>query len=337
MMESRDTLHSEYLALAPSLSRLQKAMIEQLDHLVTSCGLTLGVPIESRIKSWDSIAEKLERKRLNPKSLNDIDDLLGLRVIFLFQRDLEPFHKAIGETFHVLSEEDTSHRLSDAQFGYKSRHYIASMPSEWDSLPSLKGLTAHRVEVQVRTLAQHIWAVASHKLQYKREEGVPLPLRRSIYRVSALLETVDLEFTRVLDERDKYIKTQSILAAEDDKLDVSIVETVLDELLPAENKDNGAEDYSDLLVDIRHFDIGTRGALRTLLSANLVAVLQADAELVQIKQVSDDEQDFDEQGESLTERLNRGVFYTHVGLARQALCEQFGDKAVRDWQNARDL
>lgn len=55
-----------------------------------------------------------------------------------------------------------------------------------------------KAEVQVRTVTQHVWAAASHVLQYKQEASVPLPVRRSIYRVSALLETVDLEFERVL-------------------------------------------------------------------------------------------------------------------------------------------
>jgi ppGpp synthetase/RelA/SpoT-type nucleotidyltranferase len=33
------------------------------------------------------------------------------------------------------------------------------------------GLGGLRAEVQVRTTAQHIWAAASHKLQYKHEES----------------------------------------------------------------------------------------------------------------------------------------------------------------------
>lgn len=320
----------------PSLVRLQRAMAEQLDHLVTSCRLTLGVPIESRIKAWDSITEKLERKRARPKSLNEIEDLLGLRAIFLFQRDLETFHNSISSTFKILSAEDTSERLTDAQFGYKSRHYILTMPEAWAEIPSLQGLTGRKVEVQVRTLAQHIWAAASHKLQYKHEESVPLPLRRSIYRVSALLETVDLEFSRVLEERDEYIRTQLERAMAHDTLDVNIVEAILDDVLPAKSKDDGAEDYSELLVDLQHFHIDTRVALQTLLSEHLDAILHADAREVRNKLGGDEEEDYDEEpGERLSDRLTRGVFYTHVGLTRQALGEQFGEENVREWLVSR--
>lgn len=312
-------------------------MVEQLEQLVISYGLTFGVPIESRIKSWDSIEEKLERKRLKPKSLSDFDDLLGLRVIFLFQRDLEPFHNAISETFKITSVEDTSLRLADAQFGYKSRHYLASLPHEWEQIPSFKGLTKLGVEIQVRTLAQHIWAAAAHKLQYKHEGGVPLPLRRSIYRVSALLETVDLEFTRVLRERDDYVRTQAATAAEADKLDVTIVEAVLDEMLPAKSKDAGGEDYSDLLVDLERFNISTRGALKSLLAEQLEAIMRADANEVRSKVGDNDNvaDDLNDHGEHVVDRLARGVYFTHVGLARRALSERYESNTVQEWLLSR--
>lgn len=329
-MARGSTLYSEYLDLAPSLARLQRAMVEQLDHLVGACGLTLGVSIESRVKTWSSIAEKLERKRLEPKKLDEIEDLVGLRVIFLFQRDLELFHCHLGKTFNVVSAEDTSERLADAQFGYKSQHYILSLPAEWDRIPSLNGLTLQKVEVQVRTLAQHIWATASHKLQYKHEESVPLPLRRSIYRVSALLETVDLEFTRVLEQRDEYVKKQAVQASAEDGLDVNVIESVLDEILPAKNKDAGAEDYSELLVDLQHFNIGTRGALASLLSTHKSAILSADAQEVRRRSGSR-HADNSEAGERLTKRLAQGIFFKHIGLVRAALSEQFGNTTVQAW------
>lgn len=344
-MARKSNLHSGYLELLPQLNRLLRSMEDQLAHLVHLRGLTLGVPIESRVKTWSSIAEKLERKRLRPKELGDISDLLGLRVIFLFQRDLDSFHAALSETFTVLSSEDTSGRLSESQFGYKSRHYLLTLPSNWEQVPSFHGLTRHRIEVQVRTLAQHIWAAASHKLQYKNEESVPILLRRSIYRVSALLETVDLEFSRLLFERDAYVASQAFSSADSDALDVTIVQTVLDDVLPEQSKSRNREDYADLLIDLLHFNINTRGSLRSLLSKHLRSILAADAKEVS-RRLTDggaDDDDDDNQDESdshgfkefVSDRLARGVFFTHVGLTRQALGEEFGDDVVNEWQLSR--
>lgn len=333
-MTRHGTLYTEYLNCTPVLSRLQRVMVEQLEHVVVSCGLTLGVPIESRVKTWNSIAEKLERKQLAPRNLGEIGDLVGIRIIFLFQRDLEKFHTTLSTTFDLLSAEDTSERLTDAQFGYKSRHYIINLPKAWELIPSFNGLTEQRVEVQVRTLAQHIWAAASHKLQYKHEESVPPPLRRTIYRVSALLETVDLELARVLDDRDKYVQAQASLGAADQKLDVTILEAVLDEILPTKSKDSELEEYSDLLADLQHFGVESRGQLRSLLSEYLEQIMLADGNEVRSKRDGDgdyNDDDSEGSGERVTKRISRGVFFTHVGLARQALCEKFGDEEVRDW------
>lgn len=333
-MTRHNPLHNEYLNSTPLLSRLQRVMVEQLEYVVGECGLTLGVPIESRVKTWSSISEKLERKGLAPTSLSEISDLVGIRIIFLFQRDLDIFHMTLGRTFELLSAEDTSERLSDAQFGYKSRHYMINLPNAWEGIPSFNGLTGQRVEVQVRTLAQHIWATASHKLQYKHEDSVPPPIRRSIYRVSALLETVDLELARVLDDRDKYVQAQAAFGAADKRLDVTILESVLDEILPANNKDSELEEYSDLLVDLQRFGVESRAQLRSLLTEYLEPILLADAAEVRSRHESGggyDDDDTEHSGERVINRLSRGVFFTHIGLARQALCEKFGDEEVRQW------
>jgi hypothetical protein len=51
-----------------------------------------------------------------------------------------------------------------------------------------------KAEIQIRTVLQHAWAAISHKLQYKREDDVPAPLRRKLFRLSALFELADDEF-----------------------------------------------------------------------------------------------------------------------------------------------
>lgn len=87
-MESHE-LQSDYDAHVVNAKRLQQALIEQFDHLFTEHEIGLGVPMEGRVKSWASVAEKLERKALSLASVTDLDDLIGIRVIVLFHRDLE--------------------------------------------------------------------------------------------------------------------------------------------------------------------------------------------------------------------------------------------------------
>lgn len=195
---NEDALSREYSVIAPTAARFASTLQEQLEMMLATGNLTLGVPIEVRVKEWESIADKIARNRLKLTSLRELTDLVGLWLILLFKRDLPAVQDLISESFSVVSHEDTSARLSETQFGYQSVHYVIKLPGDWLRVPTLADFTGLRAEIQVRTLAQHIRAAASHKLQYKSESNVPAPIRRSIYRVSAILETVDLEFERVL-------------------------------------------------------------------------------------------------------------------------------------------
>ncbi|MBC8276096.1 MAG: RelA/SpoT domain-containing protein [Chloroflexi bacterium] len=316
--KSDDWLRRDCEQLTPLANKYALALREQFEQLLITHDLTLGVPIEYRVKTWDSISEKTERLKLSLSSVRDLDDFIGLRLILLFTRDITKIHELISETFEVIQYEDTGGRLAETQFGYQSVHYAIGLPQSWLKIPSFREFGGLRAEVQVRTLAQHIWATASHKLQYKQATSVPPPVIRSIHRVSAILETVDLEFERVLQERDSYI-TSIDSSKMDVKLNVDLVQRILDELLPSQNKME-SEPYANLLQDLLQFDINTAGKLRQLTMSNLDKALEEDRRIVTKRLNS---KDFS--GTS-RERCESGVFYTHVGLAREAAYQQFGER-----------
>ena len=180
-------LHGDYLCQMPSIQRFADGVKTQLLELFSQHSIILGVPIELRIKSWESVTDKVSRNSLELEHVAELDDLVGLRLILLFKRDLERACSAIADTFAVQSKEDTADRLGETQFGYQSLHYIVKIPNQWQSLPTFRDSDCFCAEIQIRTLAQHIWAAASHRLQYKQESGVPFPVRRAIHRVSASL------------------------------------------------------------------------------------------------------------------------------------------------------
>jgi putative GTP pyrophosphokinase len=306
---SVEKLKSEYLSTRSKAQRLCEALMTQIETLVGSNEIALAVPLESRVKTWDSIEEKISRKSLQLEEIADLDDLVGMRIILLFRRDIIAADKVIREHLKVLHAEDTSQRLSETQFGYQSQHYIVTLPENWLRLPSYSEFANLKVELQLRTAAQHIWAASSHKLQYKNESSVPPTLRRSIHRVSALLETVDLEFERLLDERQSYVELELTTTKKNETLNVDILSRVLGELLPAKNRGND-ESYADLLDDLLHFNVETEKDLRSLLNKHMSAVTEIEAETAREKGVEH--------------------FYRHVGLARRALRFEFGDKALNE-------
>lgn len=309
-------LKLNYVRVEPRAKRLKSALSTELDHLLAKEGVTLGVPIEARVKEWSSIEEKINRKSLDLTNIEDLDDFVGIRLILLFRRDLIAVDKLLRTALNIKSSEDTSLRLADTQFGYQSQHYIIEVPATWLKIPSWGDFGGIRVEIQVRTLAQHIWAAASHKLQYKHEASVPLPLRRSINRASALLETVDLEFDRLLDDRTLYVQDQMKHENSETPLNVEVLDSILSEIFPARNKSEN-EPYDELVIDLNHFGVKTAGELKRIMSKHMKAIMSEDAK------------------NAKTNNRASGYYFKYVGLAREGLRCEFGSKNVSDFLKAR--
>lgn len=318
-MESLNSLNENYRQLLPDAEKLREFVVIQLDELFVKADVALGFPIESRIKSWNSISEKVSRKDLELTSVVDLSDFVGIRVVLLFRKDLELVKGIISNNFDLISSEDTGDRLGDSEFGYHSHHYSVKMLSSWLSVPTMAGLGKFEIELQVRTLAQHIWAAASHKLQYKEESGVPPPIRRSINRVSALLETVDLELQRVLDERESY--TGDRLAQPrhgvdfDESLNVDNLAVILSDVFPEKNKAE-FEDYADLLSDINQLGVVGSLQFRELLGKHYESIMRKERSYITSPP----------DGASANHRP--GAYFRHVGLGRQGLVEEFGQAAL---------
>jgi len=316
-------LKIQYSNIADKAERLRQTMVEQVNKLLDNGKVTLGVPMESRVKTWLSIEEKLERKKLRINNIKSIPDLIGIRTILLFRADLDLIDRLIIDTFDILSSEDAANLLGEAQFGYQSKHYSLQLPKTWLKIPSMADLGDLQVELQVRTLAQHIWAAASHKLQYKHESSVPPPLRRTIYRVSALLETVDLEFDRVLAERKDYKDIGIAETIGSEPLNVDLLASILAEIFPSVNREDG-EDYEELLGNLKELSVNTVDDLKLILNKHRDAVIMDDSEQVDLNLENED------CDRTTKKRLRSGVFYTHVGLCRVALGHEFDEKRVSE-------
>lgn len=311
--------------------RAQKEHTEHLVPLTQSCehlrqrvgllleteGMVLGAPIQSRVKSWASTAAKLERQGCGAGSIFALGDLVGIRVILLYRRDIERTLELLRGEFEIAREEVKGMAGDEDAFGYQSAHAILACPLPNGAARTSASREPVLAEVQIRTLAQHIWAAASHDLQYKKEEGVPKPLRRAITRVCALLETVDLELDRVLDEREEYT-AEAALAPADFKLDVDILRKVLERRLPGANRDED-EPYARLLDQLLGADIDMVSELNALIEARLADVLEREQGIVAALRSSKGKSGSARILDYSPERLERGAFYSYAGLVQKML------------------
>ena len=319
-----DELRADFDRHHPAAQRFASKLLEEIEAVVVSRRLSLAVPLESRVKSLASITDKLERKPRDIKSVAEIGDFVGVRAVLLFRRDADELGAAIESHFTVLEREDTGARLGEKEFGYQSRHYLVSLPRDWLTVPSLAPFGNLRAECQIRTVAQHIWAAASHILQYKQEQSVPLPLRRSIYRVSALLETVDLEFERLLGERRQYVDDAAESSTEQ-PLDVDVLAKTLDRLLPERNRKE-SEDYSSILTDLIAAGLGTTADVAELIARHLPEAMAGEQKTLRaLKGARPDPEgrvsavvDGELYSGNIS-RIDAGVFFSHTGLVRGML------------------
>lgn len=83
-----NTLEQEHQVLFPKYESLCMEVSRQLSHIMEKEKINLAVPIQYRAKSLYSITDKLKQGRFNiKKSITELQDLAGLRIITLFKRD----------------------------------------------------------------------------------------------------------------------------------------------------------------------------------------------------------------------------------------------------------
>lgn len=179
---------ARYDRFAVLLERILKEAVKQLGYLAI---------VQARAKEVVSFSNKIIQKDKYKNPLKDVTDLCGARVIVQFQSQIPSVCELIKESFEIDEANSLDHKskLRVNEFGYRSIHYIIT-PSKSNILgvtvrPEFRELKA---EIQVRTLAEHIWADISHDRIYKTELIIPEEWKREAARLSAILENADSTF-----------------------------------------------------------------------------------------------------------------------------------------------
>jgi len=167
-----------------------------VDHVIAILRHELrdpGIQIYGRTKEIDSLLKKLILKP--NKTYETLTDKAGVRVIVKFTEDLEVVGQFIEQRFNNYKKDDKRANLKIDQVGYQGIHYDIRLNDDESKDTEFDNIWA---EIQVRTLAQHLWSDMAHELGYKPEVPVPDSMLRRLNRLSALLEISDDEFTSLL-------------------------------------------------------------------------------------------------------------------------------------------
>lgn len=164
--------------------------------------------ISNRCKDRVSFEKKVTKKS-HYKTLPDITDLAGIRIITHYSDDVDVIARLIEKEFEIDRSNSIDKRtaLDPDRFGYLSLHYVASLKSTRSKLQEYSEYDGLKVEIQIRSILQHTWAEIEHDIGYKNEIEVPGPIKRKFSRLAGLLELADQEFISIRKEIDKYSKS----------------------------------------------------------------------------------------------------------------------------------
>jgi putative GTP pyrophosphokinase len=227
------SIFNKYKEIRPFYEGFTVKLHELLVELIKSEKIDL-VKIESRVKTIDSFKGKIERDDKNyTDPLNQITDLSGIRIITYYNTDVDRITDIIKDEFKIDESNSVDKRKisEEDRFGYASSHLVISINDNRNKLIEWKKYGRLKAEIQVRSILQHSWASIDHKLRYKTESDIPQYLKRKLYRLSALLELADEEFTsikRISEERTKEIKKEVRKGKLSISIDLDSVESFLE-------------------------------------------------------------------------------------------------------------
>lgn len=211
---------------------------EEVEFILRDIARRANVKIHSvsgRVKDLEGAIEKIQRKEYeNP--VEELEDVVGCRIVCLFISDIEKIERAIMKEFKVRKSEDKVEGGDDvATFGYMSKHYICQL-SPAHSGPRYDGLKDLIFEVQCRTLLMDAWANVSHYLAYKGSASIPPHLRRDFFALSGLFYVADKHFELFLNEainsERKAVSKATAGKLADDRINLETVLALFVELYP---------------------------------------------------------------------------------------------------------
>lgn len=151
--------------------------------------------IHTRLKSGNSIKEKLQRRNLpnNIEAIEEnLEDIAGIRIVCPFCEDVYYLEKAFLEQDDITLIRKKDYISKPKENGYRSLHLIVAVPIFLSNQKKLM-----KVEVQLRTIAMDSWAALEHQLRYKKEIDQTQLVERELSKCAELSYELDTRMNRL--------------------------------------------------------------------------------------------------------------------------------------------
>ena len=200
------------------LEDAKDSFVALVNALLIHAGSIVISKMEGRVKDREECIKKFNLKyRTNlesnsaPYAIRDyITDLIGLRVVCLYEDDIEKIDRCLSEHFEIIDKTDKIARIENTEgsFGYKGLPLDLRLTETRKTLPEYFKYSEFRFEVQIRTIIQDSWSVLDHEIKYKK--SIPTRLKRRINTLAALFELADREFREIRDSTVEEIEKEEV-------------------------------------------------------------------------------------------------------------------------------
>lgn len=317
---SVDEILNEYDQKIHLNREFSQSMVALVSALISSSSIQAH-SITSRVKDKESLSKKIKKKD-KYTALNQLTDIVGLRVITNYSDEVDTIAAIIEREFQVDEENSIDKRatLDPDRFGYLSLHYVISLNSNRGDLIEYQRFSELKFEIQIRSILQHTWAEIEHDIGYKTKIEIPKKIRRQFSRLAGLLEIADDQFINIREDLKKYEKevqeniTKSPEFVEIDA--VSILEFIITNVLVQDLDKTIAEECGFKIQEVDK-SIASRH-IKYLKYFGIESISQLAEEIEKNKnnillRVADIKKEGDEMGETASRGLS--IFYLHQVLA----------------------
>ena len=146
--------------------------------------------VESRVKSFDSIAAKLEKKGLPltiESAMKNVNDIAGVRVVSSYIDDVYRVAEMMERQTDVEIVKRQDYIETPNYNGYRSLHLDIKVPVY------LSDRTEYlAAEVQIRTIAMDFWASLEHDIRYKADKSkLPQGINEEMLECAGKIAEID--------------------------------------------------------------------------------------------------------------------------------------------------
>jgi putative GTP pyrophosphokinase len=170
--------------------------------------------VSGRVKSMQECIRKFNRKyraKLEESQteytiLEFITDLIGVRVVCLYEDEIQIAVDTLQSYFSQIEVTDKIGKIKSSPdvLGYQAYHMDLELNAKRKQLEEYQKYADLKFEVQIRTVIQDAWSQIDHKIKYKKD--LSPALERRINLLSGLFEIADREFIDIRDKSKTYIE-----------------------------------------------------------------------------------------------------------------------------------